>query len=365
MAKYTKIGWTDSTFNCWRGCTKVSEGCAHCYAESDSHRNPAVLGRWGPNGTRVVAAWSKWKEVVKWEEEARDAGIRRRVFCASLADVFEQWDGSMVDSKGDRIEWSESRGFSSCPEKEGVGVGRWATMDDVRLRLFRLIMLTPHLDWLLVTKRPEHVMETLGRLATLCRPGEVCDYLNCWLKGSPPHNVWMITTAEDQANADIRIPELLKIPAVVRGVSYEPALGPVDWSRWMSGLDVSRDDNGDDLGSASGGSDLDWIIVGGESGARDKARPFDLAWARDTIRQCSKAGTACFVKQMGTNPIEVEGCGITPNSIPDAVMDYHLATGGSEPEDIIHPVKFSDRKGGDPAEWPEDLRVQEFPRSVR
>src|SRR4051794_38669367 len=89
MATETKIQWTHHTFNPWRGCQKVSPGCAHCYAEQLSLRNPKVLGEWGPDGKRVIASESYWRLPLKWNRDAHKAGERRRVFCASLADVFE------------------------------------------------------------------------------------------------------------------------------------------------------------------------------------------------------------------------------------------------------------------------------------
>lgn len=89
MGVNTKIEWTTHTFNPWRGCTRISEGCRFCYAETLSRRNPAVLGVWGDEGTRVVASESMWRQPIKWDREAAAAGERRRVFCASLADAFE------------------------------------------------------------------------------------------------------------------------------------------------------------------------------------------------------------------------------------------------------------------------------------
>jgi len=129
MGQDSKIEWTHHTFNPWRGCTKVSPGCTNCYAETLSHRNPKVLGVWGDKGTRVVASDSMWREPIKWDREAREAGERRRVFCASLADVFE-----------DREE-----------------------LDEPRFRLLRLIASTTNLDWLLLTKRPDRIEPILKR----------------------------------------------------------------------------------------------------------------------------------------------------------------------------------------------------------
>lgn len=199
----TKIEWTSYrrpdgsmvpgyTFNPWRGCTKVSAGCANCYAETMSKRNPEVLGIWGDNGTRAVATESYWRQPLKWNREAEKAGKRRRVFCASLADVFER-----------RSELEQPRGG-----------------------LFRLIAETPYLDWLLLTKRPENV-----------------NYLSPW--GSEawpwPSNIWLGTSVENQEQADKRIPELLKVPARVRFLSCEPLLGPVDLTKWIGGLNATEE----------------------------------------------------------------------------------------------------------------------------
>ena len=154
--KDSKIEWTDHTFNTHRGCTKVSAGCANCYAETLSGRNPAVLGIWGPNGTRVVAAESAWREPLKWNREAVEAGERHRVFCASLADVFEDWKGPMLNSHGDELFSDRIGGWSDrVGDKDGHRLK--LTMQDVRTRLYKLIDATPNLDWLLLTKRPENI----------------------------------------------------------------------------------------------------------------------------------------------------------------------------------------------------------------
>jgi protein gp37 len=141
----------------------------------------------------------------------------------------------------------------------------------------------------------------------------------------PLRNVWIGVSAEDQERADDRVPELLRTPAAVRFVSYEPALGPLELERWMRR-------NSDALGYL--GSALDWVIVGGESGPH--ARPFDIAWARSAVLQCKTAGVAVFCKQLGSNA-------------------HHFPLG---------PLKLKSRKGDDPREWPKDLRVREWPRGA-
>lgn len=265
MGENSKIEWTDHTFNSWRGCAKVSPGCAHCYAETQSKRNPGTLGVWGANGERVVAAEAMWREPWKWNATAANEGVRRRVFCASMADVFEDWQGRMVNAKGREL-YTDSLGAFDTPP---TGGGRMTTMADVRERLFSLIAVTPWLDWLLLTKRPENV----ERFA----PPEWFDQ---W-----PFNGWLGVSVEDQQRADERIPHLLRTPATVRFLSCEPLLGPLDLGlrNWA---DLPRDD-----------CRIDWVIVGGESGR--EARPMHPAWVRAIREDCQEASVPFFFKQWG------------------------------------------------------------------
>lgn len=308
MGEGSKIEWTHHTFNPWRGCTHVSPGCEHCYAEALSKRNPAQLGTWGAGGERVIASESYWKQPERWNRAAEKAGDRHRVFCASLADVFE-----------DRPELIEPR---------------W--------RLFSLIADTPHLDWLLLTKRPENA-RVLGvgnfwldinawRLeqGLSVIPGGMTDIAR---DGLP--NVWLGTTVEDQRRADERIPILLDTPAAVRFLSCEPLLGPVDLGEYLTNY-PRRTWGGKYLGNSGPVAKLDWIIVGGESGP--KARPMELAWARSLVEQGRAAGVPVFVKQLGKRPVTT----YEPTGCTDRYIVHH-------------------RAGGDPEEWPADLRVREFP----
>lgn len=257
MAENSKIEWTHHTFNPWRGCTKVSEGCKFCYAETMSGRNPGTLGVWGPRGTRVIAAESYWRQPLKWDKAAAAAGERHRVFCASLADVFE--------------------GPETMPAESVRAV------EDARLRLYNLILQTPHLDWLLLTKRPQNIRNMVpGDWLLLPGSLKVLPY-PC---GFPP-NIWIGTSVEHQAAAAERIPHLLRVPARVRFLSCEPLLGPVDIRTWTGG-ETSEPDSL---------SHIDWVIVGGESGAN--ARPMRLDWARSLRDQCHAAGVAFHFKQWG------------------------------------------------------------------
>jgi protein gp37 len=155
--------------------------------------------------------------------------------------------------------------------------------------------------------------------------------------------VWLGVSVEDQRTADERIPVMLTLPAAVRWVSYEPALGPVDFAGEVGGDDWLGDRHDDAPGEAG----IDWIVVGGESGPG--ARPFDLAWARSTVAACKAAGTKCFVKQLGAHPVAV------PVEGP-----FQKTTAGGDPWPA-QPLNLRDPKGGDPSEWPEDLRVREWP----
>lgn len=183
MAKNSKIEWTNHTFNPWWGCVKVSPACKHCYAESWSKRVGQKV--WGPKSERRFFADKHWGEPKKWNAIAANNGERVRVFCASMADVFED--------RRDLDVWRE--------------------------KLWELIEETPALDWLLLTKRPENIK----RLAP---------WSEHW-----PSNVWLGTTVEDQKRAVERLPILTSIPAAVRFISAEPLLGPLVLKEWLPELD--------------------------------------------------------------------------------------------------------------------------------
>ena len=324
MGAFTYIQWCKHTFNPWRGCTKVSPGCAHCYAETMSNRNPKTLGVWGDNGKRVVAAEAGWAEVLKWDQKAKAAGERHRVFCASLADVFEDWEGPMLNSHEQEMMINESTGLWSSQPKflTTGGVIRPLTMDDVRERLFDTISETQNLDWLLVTKRIENIEGILPWTS---------DHAGMY-RHRFWENVWIGTTVEDSA-AKARIDILREIPAAIRFLSVEPLLED------LGELDLTG---------------IHWVIVGGESGP--KARPCDLAWIRSVMRQCKDAGVPAFCKQLGSHVI-------TRN---DELGEWPEPFGHHESERYQGApvrVRVSDSHGGDPAEWPEDLRVREMPRT--
>jgi protein gp37 len=271
MAENSNIAWADYTFN------HVRE-CEHCYASDLSKRDPGTLGVWGSKasgGERIVAAEAYWKEPVKWNKAAEKSGIRQRVFCASSADVFEDWDGPILNARGKEVLSDHtSKGVDHRP----------LTMRDVRRRLFELIDATPLLDWMLLTKRPENIKRMWpafhdSRPLFPGMPGKLGEPLPCLVEGKHRPNVWLGTSAGTQATADKAIPELLECRELspVLFVSTEPLLESVNLEDWLTSCGAETCNYGEshyrkecDCRHAS----LDWIIGGGESGP--KARPCDI-----------------------------------------------------------------------------------------
>jgi protein gp37 len=235
MGEKTEIAWCDSTFNPWIGCQKVSAGCDNCYAETLMDKRWHKV-QWGPHGERKRTSENLWRQPITWNKHfaafQAKHGHRQRVFCASLADVFD----NQVDP-----QW--------------------------RKDLWDLIWVTPKLDWLLLTKRPENIEKMIGSLV---------------VSGVMLSNVWLGTTCEDQAAYDRRWPIMQDIPARVRFISYEPAIGPLDMIDYRE--------------------KPDWLICGGESGRG--FRSMQDRWAYDIMDQCELFNVPFFMKQMaGKKPI--------------------------------------------------------------
>lgn len=189
-----------------------------------------------------------------------------------------------------------------------------------------------------IVHSPRHCYQVLTK-----RPERMCDVMQRWtdMNGRPLPNVWLGVSIEDQATADERIPILLQTPAAVRWVSAEPLLGAVSLARIDCGTGATKLDAL--AGARPAWHPLDWVVVGGESGPG--ARPCDLAWIRSIVEQCQAAGVPCFVKQLGGRPIY--------RNRPPFDGANVLHSNGE---------KLKDKKGGDLAEWPSDLRVREWPR---
>ena len=268
MSENSKIEWTDHTFNPWEGCTKVGPGCDHCYAENHNARfGGGVAVNWGPGAPRRRTGVSNWNLPKRWDREHAEFvakhGRRQRVFCASLADVFD----NAVDP-----QW--------------------------RFDLMRLIEQTPNLDWLLLTKRVGNAAAMLDEAVLAINHGRWN-----WRDNAFP-NVWLGATIVSQAEADRDIPKLLAVPAARRFLSMEPLLGPVNLTRIdidghreiypLTGTTGCEDEDGNPMPDLPR---IDWVIVGGESGPG--ARPMSPDWARGLRDRCAAAGVPYLFKQWG------------------------------------------------------------------
>lgn len=340
MGAKTGISWTDSTWNPIRGCSRVSTGCEHCYAE-------VVAGRFsGPGqpyeGLIALTKKTRWNGRTKFVSTALDLPLRwtkpRRIFTNSMSDLFHE----------------------SLSNEQIAAV-------------FGVMAAAPKHTFQVLTKRPERAaawfkwvgsqgvagvtclsnalalgssdsMRAIARLHALPRTSARETPTIQW----PLPNVWLGVSVENQETAETRIPVLLELPAVVRFVSAEPLLGPLDLSRYLPGEHVSSS------GIQVSNDSLDWVIVGGESGP--KARPCALEWIGEVAHACSDSGVPGFVKQLGgfvvsegrTGPPSCWAKGKAPALAPNG---KHWAWR----------MGLKDRKGGDPTEWPDDLRIQQFP----
>lgn len=332
MGENTKIEWCHHSFNPWYGCQKVGPGCDHCYAEGWAKRSGLV--QWGPGTERRRSSPANWRKPLAWNAEAERLGVRHRVFCASLADVFD----------------------NEVPRQ-------W------RIDLFRLILETPSLDWLLLTKRIGNAAKMLQDTAECIGP-----MMDANDRYRPLPNVWLGATICNQAEADRDIPKLLAVPARVRFLSMEPLLGPVDLLYWIEptlecaacgaqyGLDekVPAEDGyhwgadkcarcghenimgtvwgqeaaeegcpeGQELDRWDHGYKLHWVVVGGESSSH--ARPMHPDWVRSLRDQCAAAGVAFHFKQWGewaplADHPEFDVHGVVKNPLPDGMGPSNAA----------------------------------------
>lgn len=350
MSVVSSIEWTDTTWNPVRGCSRVSEGCRNCYAERQAARfsgsgQPfagfAVRGRIAistSNPENVGKKYTRWTGEVELIPSKLDEPLHwrkpRRVFVNSMSDLFHE-----------RLS------------------------DEAIAAVFGVMAACPQHTFQVLTKRPERMRRwfkwatgdsrIIGSAAYELGDGSAadverqCDRLRelsecvasdlVW----PLPNVWLGVSVEDQASFDDRVLPLVSTPAAVRFISYEPAIGPIDFSLPVAPMAtplLRPTDPGNGIGC------VHWLIVGGESGP--EARPCDLAWIRAAVKQGKEARAPVFVKQLGAWPFSETG-DIWPTSV--RFVEGSPSIG----------VKLRDRKGGDPSEWPEDLRVREFPEEGR
>ena len=290
MGETSAIQWTEATWNPLVGCSRVSEGCRHCYAERTAYRLAAM----GNKNYAAVVKETKpaWNGTIGFVPSALELPLRwkkpRRIFVNSMSDLFHEKV---------QYEWIDE--------------------------IFAVMGQCPQHVFQVLTKRPERMQRYLADFDT------------------PLPNVWIGVSVEDQETADERIPILLNSKAAVRWVSYEPALGLASFF-------------GPDSPTWNRDGGLDWIVVGGESGP--DARPFDLAWARQTIAQCRAGGVPVFMKQLGARPW---WDGIGPPPAEHVYLAPATKFNGQVGWDLDC---LRDRWGGTMEEWPVDLRVREYPR---
>jgi protein gp37 len=279
VAENSGIQWTHHTWNPWRGCVEVSEGCRSCYAREFAKRNPAVLGAWGKDEPRPLASEGYMNKPFTWARKARQAKERHRVFLGSMMDFWEDNEQLVV----------------------------------VRNRVANIVQQLVGLDWLILTKRPEvmfNVVRSTEPFAYAPRSMPYCKH------------VWSGVTVENQRRADERIPMLIEATEEAkprRWLSVEPLLEEINLEPWLKG------------------GQIQWVIVGGESNQGGmQARPFDLEWCESVVEQCRRHNVPVFVKQMGSRPVAA-GLGL----------------------------RLKDRHGGQMDEWPEWMRVRQFPEAMR
>lgn len=324
--------WADRTFNPWSGCTKISPGCANCYAERLSARGMTngkgerTLGEWGPGAPRKRTSPANWRKPLRWDRQATGS----KAVCASCG-LDRGFHGPVLAEAGDPQCDADVRTpfVARRPRVFCASLADWLDPEvpaEWLADLLALIDRTPHLDWLLLTKRPELFFSRLWEVSAKTEPD--LGPASAWLADEDgPDNVWVGTSVEDQQRADERIPHLLRIPARVRFLSCEPLLGPVDLSKpriMDGGLPVpglpiyyeagpvrvkptgrtpheARQQEFTRPGRGwvriSQPPRIHWVIAGGESGPG--ARPMHPEWARSLRDQCQAAGVAFHFKQWG------------------------------------------------------------------
>jgi protein gp37 len=314
----TTIEWTDVTWNPIRGCSLVSAGCQNCYAMRQAHRfaRPGQpyegLTELGPHGPR-------WTGQIRLVPKLLDAPLHwrtpRRIFVNSMSDLFHE---EVPDEFIDQV---------------------FSVMASAARHMFQVL-----------TKRPERMRQYCLSRAVMPRemfPRLIHRYMDLdrsveWTKTWPLPNVWLGVSVEDQHTANERISLLLQTPAAVRWISAEPLLGPISFRACLNRLD--------------------WVVVGGESGSR--ARPCDVDWIRSIVQQCQKANVPVLVKQLGAYIVDRNDAGFEGDTETSWPMDTYLddpLNDWSYQSAAIR-LRLRDRKGGDPAEWPQDIRVREYPR---
>lgn len=322
MADQSKIAWTDATWNPVTGCSHVSEGCRNCYAEREWPRLTRLLQAYSGRSFENVACHpERLNQPIRWKHP-------RKIFVNSMSDLFHP---------------DVPEGFID--------------------RVFAIMALCPQHTFQILTKRPERMNRYMRHIEdkeldrilfredmVMCTPEWP---VNAFTDGPIPDfsNIWLGVSVEDQKSAEERIPVLLETPAAVRWVSVEPMIGPVTfrWAKWQSvfketieGLLVRN--------HLDGLRRLDWIVVGGESG--QSARPMEAEWVRKIVHECREAKVPLFVKQLGARfSDEKNGIAGASLNIPQEAID-------------LLGRRLKHRSGSDMEEWPEELKVREYPENL-
>lgn len=349
MGKQTGIRWTRSSRNAWTGCRKIGPGCDGCYAEAQNRfyrgKNPETgeANNWG-DGARIPHLEGFATDLRRWNKQAGKeyaAGVRWE----RAPEMRPGYWPVFVNSQSDTFD-------NDAPQE-------WRDF------MWQVLEECTNLDFLLVTKRIGNVPRMVPEQ---------------WMREGFPEHIRLMITVVNQEEADRDIPKLLALPCH-NGISYEPALGPVEWNHITIGSGiVSGNTQIKKMNfhfNALKGSQtlnmrpLEWIIVGGESNqGSHHARAFYPEWARSTIKQCRAAGVPVFIKQMGSrvivrNDAGFDGC--DPESWPlrpdgcDPELDHDVHGVEEHHQGADCRIRLVDRAGADPAEWPADLRVSEFP----
>jgi protein gp37 len=318
VSAQTSIEWTDRTWNPVRGCSVVSAGCKNCYAMKVAARFSGPGLAYEGLALPSPARWTGKVQLVEQDLEAPSHWRKpQRIFVNSMSDLFH-----------------EELAFEQIAD------------------VFR-VMAYPECDrhtFQVLTKRPQRMLDFFAW-------AEKQPHVAPWPDGGVVlRNVWLGVSVEDQRAADERIPLLLQTPAALRFLSVEPLLGPVDLAPFLHPCYRALF------------GDLHWVIVGGESGPG--ARPCDASWVRGVVEQCSQAKVPVFVKQLGANVRDRNDAGFDGDEPshwpPTHVLDVEHDLDGTRDGYQGAPVRvhLGDQKGGDPVEWPEDLRVRDFPETV-
>ena len=347
MAETTTIGWTDATWNPITGCSMISAGCTHCYAQTLA--GTRMKNHWSRRGlTRKTPSGPVWNGEVRFNRKWLDQPLHwkkpRMVFVCAHADLFHE----AVDDE-------------------------WIDM------VFAVMVMSNRHTFQVLTKRATRMRgylsstDTVGRVASLVaelstklygKSSTRIEHREDGMTGLVLRNVWLGVSVEDQANAERRIPLLLDTPAAVRWISAEPLLGPIDLTRLKTEELTWQDALNGRAHSAQSTwryePKLDWVVVGGESGRH--ARRMDLQWVRKVVGECQAAQVPVFVKQLGRYPGEI----CKPVDATDLERANWKRNGwthviSGEGEQWNRDLRLKDKKGSDPSEWPDDLQVQEYP----